>query len=182
MRFLQEAAINFVHKLEDVDTALVVQFNESIKGSAEFTGDIDRLEQFVDALQAWGGTSLNDAIHYGLEPHPRPDRAQGAWSSSPTATTPPASMKEQEVVDYARAVEATVYTRRASAATSGWWRAARAASCARSRKETGGEFFFPERVGDLVKVFPAISDELHQHYALAYAPSARPTAASATIR
>ena len=39
--FLQEAAINFVYKLEDVDIAQVVQFNESIKGSARFTDDVD---------------------------------------------------------------------------------------------------------------------------------------------
>ena len=57
MRFLQEAAITFVSKLEDVDSGLVVQFNESVKGSAEFTGDVDRLEQFVESLQAWGGTA-----------------------------------------------------------------------------------------------------------------------------
>jgi VWFA-related protein len=37
-------------------------------------------------------------------------------------------------------------------------------------RETGGEFFFPERVGELVKVFASISEELNNHYALAYAP------------
>ena len=66
MHFLQEAVLNFVYKLEEVDTALVVSFNESVKGSAEFTGDTDRLERFVEGLQAWGGTSLYDAIHYSL--------------------------------------------------------------------------------------------------------------------
>ena len=66
LRFLQEAVLNFVYKLEEVDTALVVSFNESVKGSAEFTGDIDRLERFIEGLQAWGGTSLYDAIQYSL--------------------------------------------------------------------------------------------------------------------
>ena len=50
LHFLQEAALTFVYKLEDADMAQVVQFNESIKGSAEFTGDIDRLERFIDGL------------------------------------------------------------------------------------------------------------------------------------
>ena len=67
LHFLQEAVLSFVYKLEEVDTALVVSFNESVKGSAEFTGDTDRLERFVEGLQAWGGTSLYDAIHYSLE-------------------------------------------------------------------------------------------------------------------
>jgi len=45
---------------------MVVQFNESVKGSAEFTGDSERLDQFVEAVQAWGGTALYDAVHYAL--------------------------------------------------------------------------------------------------------------------
>ena len=109
MRFLREAAINFIRKLEDVDSGLVVQFNESVKGSAEFTGDVDRLEQFVEALQPWGGTALYDAVHYGLgRVRDQPGRkavivfSDGADHNSSTS--------EQEVVDYARSVEATVYS------------------------------------------------------------------------
>ena len=78
MRFLQEAAITFVHKLEDVDTALVVQFNESIKGSAEFTGD-------VDAAGAVRGGAAGLGRHQPLrrhplrpQPHPGPAGPQGA--------------------------------------------------------------------------------------------------------
>jgi len=41
-------------------------------------------------------------------------------------------------------------------------------------KETGGDFFFPDRVGDLIKVFAGISDELHNHYLLAYSPKKTP--------
>ena len=108
MHFLQEAALAFVYKLTDVDEALVVQFNESIKGSAEFTGDVARLEQFVEALQAWGGTSLYDAIHYSLgRIKDQPGRKAIVVFSDGADTT--SGMKEQEVVDYARAVEATVY-------------------------------------------------------------------------
>ena len=39
LHFLQEAVLNFVYKLDEVDQALLVNFNESVKGSAEFTGD-----------------------------------------------------------------------------------------------------------------------------------------------
>jgi VWFA-related protein len=170
MRFLQEAALSFVYKLTDVDQALVVQFNESIKGSAEFTGDVDRLEQFVEALQAWGGTSLYDAIHYSLNRiKDQPGRKALVVFSDGADTT--SSLKEQEVVDYARAVEATVYCVGI--------RGVGAGGSARGflRKvagETGGEFFFPDRVGDLIKVFNAISEELHNHYALAYSPAKAP--------
>jgi VWFA-related protein len=40
----------------------------------------------------------------------------------------------------------------------------------RIAQETGGEFFFPEKVGELIRIFSSISDELHNHYLLAYTP------------
>jgi len=172
LRFLQEAAGNFVHRLQETDTALVIDFNEGVRGSGEFTGDVERLERSIEGLQAWGGTSLYDAIHYGLNRvKDRTGRKALVVFSDGADTT--SSLKEQEVVDYARAVEATVYcvgirgeTGLVSRSPRGFLR--------KVAKETGGEFFFPERVGELVKVFASISDELHNHYALAYAPRRAP--------
>ena len=166
MRFLQEAVLNFVYKLEEVDTAMVVSFNESVKGSAEFTGDIDRLERFVDGLQAWGGTSLYDALHYALNRiRDAPGRKAVIVFSDGADTT--SSMRDREVVDYASAVEATVYC-------IGFKGSGRGGSASgflkKIAKETGGQFFSPGNVSDLIKVFNAISDELKNHYLLAYTP------------
>jgi len=168
MHFLQEAATTFVHKLEDVDSALVVDFNEGVRGSVDFTGDTDRLEQFVEALQAWGGTALYDAIQYGLARiKDQPGRkaiivfTDGADNRS--------SIGESELLDYARSVEATVYCV-GIRGESGLLARSPRGFMRKLAKETGGEFFFPDRVGDLIKVFAGISDELHNHYLLAYAP------------
>jgi VWFA-related protein len=165
MRFLQEAVLNFVYKLEEVDTALVVSFNESVKGSAEFTGDTDRLERFVDGLQAWGGTSLYDALHYSLgRIKDQPGRKAVIVFSDGADTT--SSMEDREVVDYARAVEATVYSIGFKAFGSrgprGFLR--------KIATETGGQFFAPDKVSELIKVFNEISEELKNHYLLAYTP------------
>lgn len=172
MRFLQEAALTFVHKLEDVDTALIVDFNEAVRGSAEFTGDNARLEQFVEALQAWGGTSLYDAIHYGLNRiKDQPGRKALVVFSDGADTT--STLKENEVIDYARSVEATVYCV-GIRGSSGLLARSPRGFLRKIARETGGDFFFPDRVGDLVKTFAGISDELHNHYALAYAPKRPP--------
>ena len=172
MHFLQEAALAFVYKLTDVDQALVVQFNESIKGSADFTGDVPRLEQFVEALQAWGGTSLYDAIQYALNRiKEQPGRKAIVVFSDGADTT--STLKEQEVVDYARAVEATVYCVGIRGASGLMARSPRG-FLRKVAQETGGSFFFPDHVGDLIKVFNGISDELHNHYALAYSPRRPP--------
>ena len=166
MRFLQEAVLNFVYKLEEVDTAMVVSFNESVKGSAEFTGDLDRLERIVDGLQPWGGTSLYDAIHYSLNRiRDAPGRKAVIVFSDGADTT--SSLRDKDVVDYARAVEATVYAIGFKGSGPG---GSAKGFLKKVSKETGGQFFSPGNVGDLIKVFNSISDELKNHYLLAYTP------------
>jgi Ca-activated chloride channel family protein len=172
MHFLQEAAITFVRKLEDVDSALVVDFNEGVRGSAEFTGDTDRLEQFVEALQAWGGTALYDAIQYGLS-HVKDKPGRKAVIVFSDGADNRSSIKEDELLDYARSVEATVYCV-GIRGESGLLARSPRGFMRKLAKETGGEFFFPDRVGDLIKVFSGISDELHSHYLLAYTPKRPP--------
>jgi VWFA-related protein len=171
IRFLREAVLNFVYKLEEVDTALVVSFNESVKGSAEFTGDIDRLERFVEGLQAWGGTSLYDAIHYALlRIKDQPGRKAVIVFSDGADTT--SSMEDKEVVDYARAVEATVYS--IGFKGSGLLASSPRGFLRKIASETGGQFFAPDKVGELIKVFNEISEELKNHYLLAYTPTRPP--------
>ena len=172
MRFLQEAAGTFVNRLEADDSALIVDFNEGVRGSGEFAGDVERLERSIEALQAWGGTSLFDAINYGLNRlKDRPGRKALIVFSDGADTT--SQMKEQDVVDYARAVEATVYCIGIRGEQGLVARSPRG-FLRKVAKETGGEFFFPERVGELVKVFTDISNELHNHYALGYSPARPP--------
>ena len=174
MHFLQEAVLSFVYKLEEVDTALVVSFNESVKGSAEFTGDTDRLERFVEGLQAWGGTSLYDAIHYSLgRIKDQPGRKAVIVFSDGADTT--SSMEDREVVDYARAVEATVYS--IGFKGSGMMASSPRGFLRKIATETGGQFFAPDKVGELIKVFNEISEELKNHYLLAYTPKREPPTA-----
>jgi VWFA-related protein len=171
MGLLKEAASSFVNKLEAVDEALVVQFNESVKGSAEFSGDSDRLDQFIEGLQAWGGTSLYDAIKYSLvRVQDRPGRKALVVFSDGDDTT--SSIPQDEVVNYARAVEATIYSVGIRGGQTGGMPPK--GFLKKIAEETGGDYFFPDRVGDLIRVFAAISSELHRHYLLAYAPKKAP--------
>jgi VWFA-related protein len=179
LRFLQEAATTFVHKLEEVDTALIVDFNEGVRSSAEFTSDIQRLEQFVEALQAWGGTSLYDAVHYGLSRiRDRPGRKAVLVFSDGADTT--SALKEREVIDYARSVEATVYCVLIRGATGFAARGPRG-FLRKLASETGGQHFFPDKIGELVRTFAQISEELHNHYALAYTPKRPPDGTWRTV-
>jgi VWFA-related protein len=168
LSFLQEAVLSFVNKLDDVDQALVVSFNESVKGSADFSGDTDRLERFVEGLQAWGGTSLYDAIQYSLDRiKNQPGRKALIVFSDGADTT--STIGDHEVVDAARAVEATVYCIGFRGQDFGGFRSPRG-FLRKIATETGGRYFSPDKVGDLLKVFNEISNELKNHYLLAYTP------------
>ncbi len=173
MQFLQEATLNFLYKLDDIDTALLVSFNESVKGSAEFTGDTDRLERFVEGLQAWGGTSLYDAIHYSLgRIKDAPGRKALVIFSDGADTT--SQLQDKDVVDYARAVEATVYSIGFKGEGGGLMSSSPRGFLRKIATETGGQYFAPDKVGELIKVFNEISNELKNHYLLAYTPTKEP--------
>jgi Ca-activated chloride channel family protein len=167
LRFLQEAVISFAGKLEDEDRALLVSFNDSVKGSAEFSDDRDRLERLVEGLQAWGGTSLYDALHYALDRiKDRPGRKAVIVFSDGADTT--STLKDDHVVDAARSVEASIYAigfTGSQGPPRGFLR--------RIASETGGLYFEPGKVGELLRVFGEISEELKNNYLLAYTP-ARP--------
>jgi VWFA-related protein len=173
MHFLQEATLNFLYKLDEIDTALLVSFNESVKGSAEFTGDTDRLERFVEGLQAWGGTSLYDAIHYSLgRIKDAPGRKALVIFSDGADTT--SQLQDKDVVDYARAVEATVYSIGFKGEGGGLMSSSPRGFLRKIATETGGQYFAPDKVGELIKVFNEISNELKNHYLLAYTPTKEP--------
>jgi Ca-activated chloride channel homolog len=162
--FLQQAVLSFVYKLDDVDQALVVSFNDTVKASTDFSGDAERLELFVDGLQAWGGTSLYDAVQYSLERiASRPGRKALVVFTDGEDTT--SSLTARNVVDYARSVEATVY----GIGFSGTQGSSRG-FLRTIAGETGGRCFTPDKVGELAKIFNEISEELANHYLLSYTP------------
>ena len=65
-------------------------------------------------------------------------------------------MQDKEVVDYARAVEATVYS--IGFKGSGLRPRSPRGFLRKIATETGGQFFAPDKVGELIKVFNEISD------------------------
>ncbi len=168
LTFLQEAVLSFVYKLDELDQALLVSFNDTVKASTEFTGDTERLEMFVSGLQAWGGTSLYDAVQYALERiADRPGRKAVVVFTDGQDTT--SSLDAKTVVDYARSVEATVY----SIAFTGMEGSSRG-FLKKIADETGGRCFTPDKVGELARIFNEISNELQNHYLLRYTPKRSP--------
>jgi VWFA-related protein len=170
LTFLQEAATSFVYKFDEVDQTLVVSFNETIKGSSDFSDDLDRAERFINGLQAWGGTSLYDAIDYSLlRIKDRSGRKAVVVFSDGADTT--SALDSKAVIERAKAVEATIYGIAFKGNNPGLGGGSAKGLLTKLADETGGEVYSPDKVGDLRKVFSAIADELRNHYLLAYAPA-----------
>ena len=81
-------------------------------------------------------------------------------------------MEDRAVVDYARAVEATVYS--IGFKGSGMMASSPRGFLRKIATETGGQYFAPSKVADLIRVFNEISQELKNHYLLSYAPALPP--------
>ncbi len=164
VKFLKEAATYFTGKLETTDQALVVQFNESVKSSSEFTDDTDRMDSFINGLQVWGGTALYDAVMYGLDRlRDRPGRkalillsdGDDIGASSATRAQVTALAKSLEVSIYAVGIQGFDTPR-------GFLK--------NLAEDTGGVYYFPNKVSELIKVFEAISKDLKNNYMVAYSP------------
>ncbi|MEO8501406.1 MAG: VWA domain-containing protein [Vicinamibacteria bacterium] len=164
IKFLKEAATYFTGKLENSDQALVVQFNESVKSSSEFTDDTDRMDAFINGLQVWGGTALYDAVMYGLDRlRDRPGRkalillSDGDDSGASSAT-------KAQCTALAKSLEVSIY----SVGIQGY--DTPRGFLKNLAEDTGGAYYFPNKVSELIKVFEAISKDLKNNYMIAYSP------------
>lgn len=162
--FLKEAATYFTGKLETSDQALVVQFNETVKSSAEFTDDGDRLDSFINGLQVWGGTALYDAVLYSLDRlRDRPGRKALILLSDGDDNSSTQASKGQ-VTAMAKSLEVSIY----SVGIQGF--DLPKGFLKNLAEDTGGAYYFPNKVSELVKVFEAISKDLKNNYLVAYSP------------
>jgi Ca-activated chloride channel family protein len=163
IKFLKEAATYFTGKLEETDQALVVQFNETVKSSSEFTDDIERLDSVINGMQVWGGTSLYDAVLYSLDRlRDRPGRKALILLSDGDDSTSSAS--KPQVTSLAKSLEVAIYAVGIQGADTprGFLKGL--------AEETGGASFFPNKVSELIQVFEAISKDLKNNYLIAYSP------------
>ncbi|HQZ15833.1 MAG TPA: VWA domain-containing protein [Vicinamibacteria bacterium] len=161
--FLKEAATYFTGKLELTDQALVVQFNESVKSSSEFTDDTDRMDAFINGLQVWGGTALYDSVMYSLDRlRDRPGRKALILLSDGDDTSSVAG--KAQVTALAKSLEVSIY----AVGIQGF--DTPRGFLKNLAEDTGGAYYFPNKTSELIKVFEAIAKDLKNNYLIAYSP------------
>ena len=169
--YVKEAAATFVDRLWEGDRAMIGEFNDRVRFSAEFTEDRHRLTSSILALNPLGPTALYDASIMALERLHFADgdrkallvftdgddsRSMGFGSESSAG----------DAIEAARLTEAVVY----AIGFEGNGSRVNKRFLRRLTSETGGQALFPERTGDLVGSFAQIEEDLHAQYRLAYVP------------
>lgn len=172
---IKEAASNFVTKLWDGDQAIIADFNERVRFSSHFSGDIDRLVATIQSLYPSGWTALYDSVLLSLE---KVSEAEGRKAllvftdgddSRSMGQGSEASAKD--AIEGAKFTEVTIYSIGFEGRRGLGSQGVNKGFLKKLSEETGGASFFPKGIGDLNESFAQIQTELHSQYRLAYVPS-----------
>ena len=173
--FELQAAKNF---LLDVlkpksDRAFVMGFDVTPNVTANWTNNLDSLEQGVSALSSGGGTALYDALYTACR-YKMMDISRGqepvrkAIILISDGDDDQSRVYEDEAIKECQRAETIVY----SVSTN--WTPSRGPGdkvMAQLAEQTGGRVFFPPSVQDISTSFSDIEAELRSQYALTYTPA-----------
>ena len=92
---VEAAALALVKDSNHDDEVFIVNFNDTAyldnPKDKDFTNDIGELQTALGRIDARGGTAMRDAISMAIQHSRRRTAIRKCWSSSPMATTIPAS-------------------------------------------------------------------------------------------
>lgn len=166
------AALNFVKASNPKDEVFIVNFNDEAFLDSDFTGDITRLQDALQRIDARGGTALYDATTMSLDHL----RKKAKWDKQVlliiTDGEDNASLIELErLVRRLEATETVLYAvgLLGESDRSAAKRATRAIR--HIVRATGGAAFFPESVGEVNSIVQQIAQDIRNQYILAYSPN-----------
>lgn len=172
--FEQDSAIKFFSQVlrPNTDKAFVLAFDSTPTLTQDFTDDVGSLSAGVKKLTPGGGSAVYDALQFAAsrkltginaeQPVRRIIILISDGEDNQSGTTIP------QVIEAARRAEATIY----AISTNDSNTVSRGDKLLKKlAEETGGRAFFPNKVGDVVKAFETIQDELRSQYAVSYKPA-----------
>lgn len=174
IKFLRQAAEQFLIRLHPDDRGMVGAFNDKIEfGSAEFTSDRDDLVAAMKELDYGNSTRLYDGIAASLD---QLDGVSGRrvilvfTDGEDTAS----KVGQGSVIERARNDEVMVYSIGLESEYFNGARMVRGKPDGALRKiadETGGGYFELEKTADLAPTFTRVAQELHSQYVVGFTPS-----------
>jgi Ca-activated chloride channel family protein len=173
LRFLDEAAEQFLIRLLPADKGQVGAFNDKIEFfPGDFTSDRDRLIASLKELDFGNPTRLYDAVFESIERVKKVDGRRVVLVFTDGADTG-SRASTNNVLEAARANEVMIYAIGLKSDFFNGVRQVRSSpdsSLRRLAEETGGGYFELERTADLAPTFTRVAQELHSQYVLGFTP------------
>ena len=171
--FEQEAATEFLLEiLGRQDRAFVEGFDVQTDIAQDFTGNIDKLSQGIQALRPGGGTALYDAIYKTCRDQLLPLVSQEATRRAIILVSDGDDIYshalESDAIKMCQRAETIVY---AISTNVGPSRDKGDDVLKRISEATGGQTFYPKQIEDVASGFDSIRDELRSQYSLVYEPA-----------
>jgi Ca-activated chloride channel family protein len=174
LRFLEEAAEQFLIRLLPADKGQVGAFNDKIEFfPGDFTNNRDRLIASLKELDFGNPTRLFDAVAESIDRLKKIDGRRVVLVFTDGDDTG-SKVNANFVLENARANEVMIY---AIGLKSDFFNGARQvrsspdSSLRRLAEETGGGYFELERTADLAPTFTRVAQELHSQYVLGFTPA-----------
>jgi len=171
--FEQEAATEFLlEMLGRQDRAFVEGFDVNVDIAQDFTGNIDKLNQGIEALRPGGGTALYDAVYKTcrdqLLPLQSPETMRRAIILVSDGDDIYSHALETDAIKMCQRAETIIYAISTNVGPS----KDKGDDVLKAMSEaTGGQTFFPKRIEDVALGFNSIRDELRSQYSLVYQPA-----------
>ena len=175
MSTAQEAAIGFSQRLRPEDLAEIIDFDSRADVLQDFTNDVDKLEDAIRRTSAGGSTSLYNALYVSLKdltkaPLREADVRREAIIVLSDGEDTSSLVSFEEVLELAKRSETAIYSIGLKADDGRSRTGFREADFVLRQlaQETGGQAFFPDRVGKLDNIYQQISEELSSQYSIGY--------------
>jgi VWFA-related protein len=168
---VNQAAIDLVKSSNPKDEVFVVNFNDEYWLDQDFTGDVDKLQQALEKIEARGGTALYDAIVASAEHLKKNARLEKKVLLVVTDGEDNASRESLEQAVQRLQVEngPTVYTIGILGSEGHQRKAHRALQAI--AEYTGGISFFPKDVGETDRIAKQVAGDIRSQYTIGYKPS-----------
>ena len=173
LRFLEDAAEQFLIRLLPTDKGQVGAFNDKIEFfPGDFTNNRDRLIASLKELDFGNPTRLYDAVFESIDRLKTIDGRRVVLVFTDGDDTG-SRASSNNVLESARTNEVMIY---AVGLKSDFFNGARQvrsspdSSLRRMAEETGGGYFELERTADLAPTFTRVAQELHSQYVLGFTP------------
>jgi Ca-activated chloride channel homolog len=168
---VNQAALNLVRSSNPQDEVFIVNFNDEYYLDADFTGDIAKLQEGLNQIDARGGTALYDAVVASADHLKKNGKLDKKVLLVVTDGEDNASRESLEQAVRRLQVDngPTVYTIGLLSEEGHARRAKRALQ--EMAEDTGGVSFFPKSLSEVDAITRTVAHDIRNQYTIGYRPS-----------